>query len=184
MIEWVPASKGGKVEAVDAGNMSVRTEFDTHKADVLNVIPAQKGGMIAEKAGLTDQFGWCPVDFTTFESTIHKNIHVIGDAAIATKMPKSGNAANTQAKVCAAAVVAMLNGETPSVPTTSNTCYSLITPNHGISVTAVYTVTEKGYTPVAGAGGLSPTGEGPNFRLQEAKYARGWFANIAKDIWG
>ncbi len=184
LIEWVPASKDGRVRRVDAKAGTVHTEFETHKGAVINIIPPQTAGKIAHAASLTNQLGWCPIKFDTFESTVLDNIHVIGDASIATKMPKSGNAANTQAKVCAAAVVALLNGETPSVPTTSNTCYSLITPNYGISVTAVYRMSAKGYTPVAGAGGLSPTGEGPKFREQEARYARGWYANIAKDIWG
>ena len=184
IIEWVPASKDGKVREIDAKNKVAITEFEKHKADVLNFIPAQKAGMIASQAGLTNQTGWCPVEFQTWESTIHKGIHVIGDAAIATKMPKSGNAANTQAKVCAAAVVAMLRGGKPGTPTTSNTCYSLVTPDYGISVTAVYRQTAKGYMGVAGAGGLSPMGEGPKFRALESKYARGWYANIANDIWG
>ncbi len=184
LIEWVPASKDGRVLRVDAKAMTVHTEFESHKGDVINIIPAQTAGKIAHTAALTNQFGWCPVKFDTFESTILDNIHVLGDASIATKMPKSGNAANTQAKVCAAAVVAVLRGETPSVPTTSNTCYSLITPNYGISVTAVYRVSAKGYTPVAGAGGLSPMGEGAKFHELEARYARGWYANTAKDIWG
>ncbi|MCW8837035.1 MAG: NAD(P)/FAD-dependent oxidoreductase [Rhodospirillales bacterium] len=184
IIEWVPASKDGKVRRVDAASKTFHTEFTAHKGDVLNYIPAQKAADIAFKAGLTNQLGWCPVHFQTFESTLVKNVHVIGDASIATKMPKSGNAANTQAKVCAAAVADLLNGREPGTPTTTNTCYSLITKDYGISVTAVYKQSDKGYMPVAGAGGLSPKGEGPEFRQLEAKYARGWYANIAQDIWG
>ena len=42
---------------------------------------------------------------TTFESTLHKDIHVLGDACIAGGMPKSGFAANSQGKVTAMAVV-------------------------------------------------------------------------------
>ena len=42
---------------------------------------------------------WCEVDFLTFESTVAKNIHVLGDAIqIAPAMPKSGHMANQQAK--------------------------------------------------------------------------------------
>ena len=37
----------------------------------------------------------------TFESTVHAGIHLIGDAIIASPMPKSAFSANTQAKVCA-----------------------------------------------------------------------------------
>ena len=63
------------------------TEFDDIKVAVANIIPAQKAGAIAEVAGLTDDSGWCPVTGKTFESTIHKGIHVIGDAAIQAPLP-------------------------------------------------------------------------------------------------
>src|SRR5690606_17148673 len=89
MIEWVPLSKDGKVVSVDPAEMTVTTEFGTrHRGDVVNVIPPQWAGKIARDVGLANQTGWCPVDPVTFESTIHKNVHVIGDASIAGAMPK------------------------------------------------------------------------------------------------
>jgi hypothetical protein len=139
--------------------MSVETSFgDVVKGAVINVIPPQSAGKIALDAGLADDSGWCPVDKKTFESTIHKGIHVIGDAAIATAMPKSGYSANSQGKVAAAAVVALLNGEEPGTPAYVNTCYSIIGKDYGISVAAVYRLSEDGATiaGVEGAGGLTP----------------------------
>ena len=41
-----------------------------------------------DAAGLTNDKGWCPIDFGTLESAIHKNIHIIGDARITTGMPR------------------------------------------------------------------------------------------------
>lgn len=181
-IEWIAGDKGGQVIEVDAKNRVAITDFDKHKAAVFNFIPPQKAGAIAHSAGLTNKSGWCPVDFSTFESTIHKGIHVIGDAAIVTGMPKSGNAANSQAKACAAAVAALLKGDEPTTPMTSNTCYSLITPEHAISVTAVWTASPDGYK--KNSGGVSPMGRDATFRRLEATYARGWYANISRDIWG
>lgn len=67
MIEWVPMSEDGRAVAVDPGSMTVQTEFSEHKGDVINLIPPQRAGMIAEMAGLTDASGWCPVDPRTFE---------------------------------------------------------------------------------------------------------------------
>src|SRR6478736_8210530 len=61
-LEWVPLSKGGKVNAVDVGAMMLITDFDRYKADVANVIPPQKAGRIAEIAGAADRTGWCPID--------------------------------------------------------------------------------------------------------------------------
>ena len=50
MIKWISGSEDGKVEAVDPKNLSIVTEFDEHKGDVVNVIPPQKAGLIAELA--------------------------------------------------------------------------------------------------------------------------------------
>ncbi len=54
---------------------------------------------------------WCEVDFLTYESKA-QNIHVLGDAiASPAGMPKSGHIANQTAKVCAAAVIVLINGD-------------------------------------------------------------------------
>jgi len=180
LIEWVPQGKDGKVKRVDAKNRMVYTELGKHKADVLNVIPAQKAGNIAHSAGLTNDSGWCPVNHKTFESTIHKGIHVIGDASVASPLPKSGYAANSEAKVCAFAVVAMLKGQEPGTPSWVNTCYSLVGPRYGISVAMVYNLTAEGKVgKVKGSGGVTPN-DG-KFR-KEAAYAESWYDNIVSDI--
>ena len=73
-----------RVNRVDPETMTLYTNFDEVKADVANIIPPQAAGQIALDSGLADDSGWCPVDKKTFESTLHKGIHVIGDACIAT----------------------------------------------------------------------------------------------------
>ncbi len=184
IITWVGGAAGGKVESVDVASKTVTAEVEDFKADVLNIIPPQKAGKIAFAAGLTDDSGWCPVNKKTFESTIHAGIHVIGDAAIATKMPKSGYAANSQAKVTAAAVAALLNGKEPGTPSYVNTCYSIAGKDYGFSVAAVYRLSEDGQT-IAGvkdAGGLSPADATPEQRKREVQYALSWFDNITSDI--
>jgi sulfide dehydrogenase [flavocytochrome c] flavoprotein subunit len=183
MIEWVAGAKGGKVRGVDVKTMTVDAELDKHKGDVVNVIPPQSAGKIALATGLANESGFCPVNPNNFESTIHKGIHVIGDAAIAGALPKSGFAANSEAKMCAAAIVAELRGDQAVFPSFVNTCYSLLSPDYGISVAGVYRVTEKGITEVAGAGGVSPKAADDAFRKDEAKYALGWYASISADIW-
>ncbi|MBS1173682.1 MAG: cytochrome [Proteobacteria bacterium] len=110
MIEWVSGAAGGNVEAVDAAAMTVQAQIEQFKGDVINVIPPQKAGAIALAAGLADAKGWCPVNPQTFESTLHKDVYVIGDSCIAGEMPKSGYAANSEAKVAAAAIIAAING--------------------------------------------------------------------------
>jgi sulfide dehydrogenase [flavocytochrome c] flavoprotein chain len=96
ILEWVSLSTGGKVTSVDPGTNALVTDFEKYQANVANVIPPQKAGAIAERAGVTDASGWCPIDPVTFGSRLQANIHVIGDAAIAGAMPKSAFAANMQ----------------------------------------------------------------------------------------
>ena len=181
-VEWVSGAAGGIIEAVEPKTNTLVGEVDEYKGDVLNIIPPQKAGKIAHIAGLADDSGWCPVNQKTFESKIHKDVYVIGDACIAGKMPKSGYAANSQGKVCAAAIVAALNGNEPGEPSYVNTCYSIITPEWGISVAAVYQLVDGKIVGVKGAGGLSPMDASAKTRAIEAEFARSWFKNIASDM--
>lgn len=182
MIDYRNIDNDGVVTRVNAKAMTLHTDFGETKADVINFIPPQKAGEIAQTSGLADKSGWCPVNQKTFESMIHKGIHVIGDASIAAPMPKSGFAASTQAKVCAAAVAAMVQGKEPGQPKFVNTCYSLVAPDYGISVAMVYGYADGKIIKVKGSGGLSPTGASAEFRQREADYARGWYDSIARDI--
>jgi NADPH-dependent 2,4-dienoyl-CoA reductase/sulfur reductase-like enzyme len=184
LIEWIALSAGGKVTTVDAAAMTLTTDFATHKADVANIIPPQKAGRIAELAGVADATGWCPIDPVSFASTLQPNIHVIGDAAIAGAMPKSAFAANAQAKVCAAAVTALLAGGTPIPPKLINTCYSLVAPDYGISVAGVYHPVEGKLVDVEGAGGTSPLEAPAVARAFEAGLAAGWFRTITGEVFG
>ena len=183
MIEWVKAADtGGGVLRVDASTGTVYTEFEEYKPAVANIIPAQVAGKIAKTAGLTDDTGWCPVTGKTFESTIHKGIHVIGDSAIQAPLPKSGYAANSEAKVVAAAVVDLVNGREPGTPSWVNTCYSIVAPDDGISVAMVYNLVDGKVAKVEGAGGLTPMDSSPQERAREVQYAYSWFNNITGDI--
>jgi sulfide dehydrogenase [flavocytochrome c] flavoprotein chain len=186
LIDWIPADKGGTVSGVDANNMTVVAgEFeDKHQADVINLIPPQKAGKIAVDAGLTNESGWCPVNPKTFESTLQKHIHVIGDASMISPMPKSGYAANSQAKICAMAVVAALQGVEMGKPSYVNTCYSMISENYAVSVATVYRLEGDKIVSVKGSGGFSPMDATAEDRKREALYAHSWFKNITHDIFG
>jgi len=182
-IEWVPLSKDGKVVKVDAAARILETEFGTrHKVAVGNVIPPQKAGAIAQIAGLTDASGWVPVDPNSFAAKQAKDVYVVGDATIATPMPKSGFVANAQGKVVAAAIVNTINGKTALEASWANTCYSLIAPDYGITVAGIYRVGAKGIEEAAG--GVSPKQASPEFRALEARYALDWYKSITADTWG
>ena len=184
LLEWVPLSKGGKVNSVEPATRTLVTDFGRHKADVANIIPPQKAGRIADVAGVADRSGWCPIDPVTFESKLVPGIHVIGDAAIAGAMPKSAFAANSQAKTCAAAVVRLLAGGTPSAPKLLNTCYSLVAPDYGISVAGVYAPSGGQLADVPGSGGVSSPEAPRATRQLEAVLAEAWFRTITSEVFG
>ncbi len=184
-IDWINGANGGSIEALDADSMTVTAEIEDFEADVINIIPDQKAGHIAEVAGLTDDSGWCPVNLHTFESTLRKNIHVIGDASQAKGMPKSGYAASSEAKVCASAIVAMINGGNLESPAYVNTCYSVLSfePKDAISVAAVYKLRQDGSKIQKMSGGLTPSGDKRNaaHRAREVDYALSWYENITSN---
>jgi len=178
MIDYRP---NNEILDVDVRGKVLKLQFDNVKADVLNVVPAQRAGDIAVKTGLiTANNRWCGVDWMTCESTAVKGVHVLGDSTLsAPGMPKSGSMANQQAKVCAAAVVALLKGQPVNAdPMMMNTCYSFVSGNSAMHVTSVhrYNVAQKTITPIKGAGGVSKAASNP-----EAEYAWGWARNIWAD---
>ncbi len=185
IIEWVPFAQAGNLLSVDKGTKTVVTEFARASGDVVNVIPPQRAANIARDAGLTEDGDWCVVNQATFESAVAPGIHVLGDAAIAGAMPKSGFSAGSQGKMCAAVIAAILGGKPLPEPSFINTCYSLVAPDYGISVAAVYRLGDDGkITAVEGAGGVSPSGASTEFRQSEANYARGWYKSITSEIFG
>lgn len=185
LIEWHGQQEEAGVVKVDPGSMTVTTAFgDEIKADVLNLIPPQTAGSVAIGAGLTDEKGWCPINLGTFESKIHAGIHVLGDASDAIGMPKSGYSANSQAKVCAAAIAAMLNGQEPGTPSYVNTCYSIAGKDYAFSVAAVYRLAEDGSKIEAVSSGVTPADATAEQFRRDVAYAHSWFRNITHDIFG
>lgn len=167
-----------KVVKVDVKGMSIDNGVETVKGNVVNIIPPQKAGAIAFHAGVVgEDKKWCPVDQITFESKLVPGIHVIGDACIASPMPKSGYAANSQAKVCALNVVQLMNGKAPIPPSHVNVCYSYITDKEAITVSAVYKEAGGKTISVPNSGGVSP-----DLSELEARYGMGWIKNILTEM--
>ncbi|MDB5411897.1 MAG: Flavocytochrome c sulfide dehydrogenase flavin-binding [Rubritepida sp.] len=184
LLEYVPLSAGGRATGVDVAARAVITDFGNHEGAVVNVIPPQRAGAIAQIAGAADRSGWCPIDPVSFESKLVPRVHVIGDAAIAGAMPKSAFAANAQARVCADAIAVLLRGAAVPEPRLLNTCYSLVAPGYGISVAGVYRPAEGLLADIPGAGGTSPLDAPASFRAAEAGYAEDWFETITADAFG
>lgn len=183
-LEWRGAGDDGTVARVDAVGRSLETDFESFSAPVINVIPPQKTGFIADRAGVSDATGWCPIDPLAFESTLQDNIHVIGDATIAAPMPKSAFSANLQAKICALGVARLVSGLSPEPTVLANTCYSFTTPDEAISIAGVYSNKNNALNSIAGAGGVSPLAADKTIRVQEAAQARSWFETITAGAFG
>lgn len=97
-------------------------------------------------------------------------------------MPKSGHMANSHAKVCAAAIVAELQGmEINPHPMLTNVCMSYVDDTHVIHVASVheYQAPKKSFFTIGGSGGVSDVRSD-----LEGHYAEGWAQNIWSDILG
>jgi sulfide dehydrogenase [flavocytochrome c] flavoprotein subunit len=172
-IEWVRAKDGGAVVKLDVANKTIEAKNGTvYKYDVLNIVPPMVAGKIAQDMGLTDKTGFCPIDFATFESMIHKGVYVLGDASI-TPMPKSGASANTQAKVVALAALAALKGQAPAVPAWGNVCYALAGHEYGLFVVDVFELKEGKITNVSG----------PRYQILNASKAQNRLAALYTETW-
>jgi sulfide dehydrogenase [flavocytochrome c] flavoprotein chain len=183
ILEYRPQHKATAIDA-RAGLIKFEVQEDV-KADVLNPLPSMRAGAIAVQMGLNNMANnrWCGVDYLSFESTVHKDVHVIGDSILlAPAMPKSGHMANSHGKVAAAAIVAQLSGwDVNPAPMLTNTCYSFVDDKNVVHVASVheYVAAEKTFKTVAGSGGLS---SGPT--ELEGTYANNWARNIWADTLG
>jgi len=184
LIEWVGLSSGGVLSSVEVATRTLVTDFDKYQAAVASVIPPQKAGHAAELAGVADRTGWCPVDPMTFESRLQRNIHVIGDAAIAGAMPRSASAAHSQGLICAAAIARLIAGEKPAPPTLTSQCYSLIAPGYAISQHGTYRPVDDQYTEADGGAIVSAQDAPPATRKAEADQADVWFKTITGEVFG
>jgi sulfite dehydrogenase len=179
IIEYRPMNE---VKDVDVFAMSVKTDFDTVKGDVLNVLPPMRAADIA-KPLITANNRWCGVDWMSTQSTVNKDVYVLGDATLsAPLMPKSGHMANQHGKLAAAAILNALQGLPPNPePVINNTCYSFVADDQVVHVASVHRwdAAQKTLVTVMGSGGVSA---GPS--QLEGAYAMAWADNIWTDVLG
>lgn len=183
MIEWVPAALGGQVSSVDSKAMTITTAAgDVHRPDVANIVPAQEAGRIAQAAGLVDESGWCPIVPASMASHNQPDIYVLGDAAIASAMPKSAFAANSQAKVAAMMIRSELTGSRAFPARYRNTCWSSLAADDAVKIGGNY---EPGEETIRNVNSFaSRVGESAEERRQTRDEADLWYDNITADIFG
>jgi NADPH-dependent 2,4-dienoyl-CoA reductase/sulfur reductase-like enzyme len=178
LIDYVP---GSELQQVDVATRTVKTAFDTVKSAVLNIIPPQRAGKLAQDCGLANvERRWCEVDFVSYASTVLPRVHVIGDA-IESGLPKSAHMANAQAKICARAVVDLMLGQAPDPsPAYANTCYSYVDDKQAMHISTLYRYdAAKESMQAVGASSLSDRAS-----AQEGVDADAWARRIWDDVLG
>ena len=180
LVEWIPGDKHGGVVKVIANEMSLVTRNgDTVKADVVNVIPPQKASSIVTKAGCAVG-DWCPIIPDSFASRKVKDIFVLGDAAMARKMPKSASSANSQAQIVANAIAAQLTERKMFPPRYRNTCWSLLATNNTIKAGASYTAGKEVVEQKTSF--ISDVKEDKGVRAANFKESLKWYEEITNDM--
>jgi NADPH-dependent 2,4-dienoyl-CoA reductase/sulfur reductase-like enzyme len=182
MVEWYPPDVHGGIVGVEPDAGAVETGLDRFEGALVNVIPAQAAGGVARAAGLADDSGFCPVEAETMRSARDPSIWVLGDAAIAGDMPKSAFAANSQAKVAAAAIRAELLGARAFPARYANTCWSLLAPEDGVKIGAVFAPAEGRIA--AQTSFVSAVDDDAARRRANVREAAGWYEAIIADAFG
>jgi len=180
IIDYRP---GTNIESVNSDHRIAETEVDAIQANVLNIIPNQRAINLLIENGLTDNQNWAPVDPITYESLIPEfsGVYVIGDTQ-ATGQPKSGHIANSQAKICADAVIRSLykldthHQERVENITTNSACYSPITYDEASWLTANFA-----YDQSTSAMELVHIGEAKNWNKENYKQMYTWASNLFND---
>jgi sulfide dehydrogenase [flavocytochrome c] flavoprotein chain len=150
IIEYVPnhsvVSVSGTTQfATKSITVTNGTFSRTETCHLLNVIPNQIAPKLLFDAGLIDKANgkqWAGVHLDTYQSLFNPHIYVIGDAHDSNQ-PKAGHIANSEAKVCADAILRTLGLLPPRVmpdeaPVTNSACYSPITATTASFLTAGY----------------------------------------------
>lgn len=196
IISWESATVVNEIIIPDSGKKTIQTDTEEITADVVTYIPTMKASKFAYDAGLIETAStvfdlekrWAPINQETFESTMtgKEGIYVIGDSC-QTNLPKSGYAANSEAKACAMAIVSKIKGITP-IPETiiTNGCYSFVGNEYAISIFQKFKLEEDktGYALVPQTRGTSPLDADALWRKKEAEQGHAWYANFRRDCFG
>ena len=179
MIDWIDPDTHGGIKSINASSMEIETDLDTFKADAASVVPAQSAGSIAMAAGVSDG-DWCPVNPSNMTAKADPNIYVLGDASVASSMPKSGFSANSQAKVAANHIRGELTGSRVYEARYANTCWSLVATDDGIKVGANYSAGPEKIDVVSKF--VSQGNESADVRKATYQESIGWYEGITTDM--
>lgn len=172
------------VVKVDPGTGEVTTKSGRkERAAVANIIPAQKAGGIAEKAGCNEG-DWCPINPENFTSPKVKDVYVVGDAAISADMPKSAFTASSQGAFVAADIVADLAQKPREKGKYRNTCWSMVAPDNSAKIGGDYVPgvkDGKAFLEVKEPF-VSKPGESADLRRETFNESAAWYETFTNDL--
>ncbi len=164
------------VTNITSGKVVSVSGYGDIAAQVVNFIPDQQApAIVRDTVGGT----WGAVDPVSYASTTTANVHIIGDSQ-ATSQPKAGHIANSEAKVCADAIVRSLMPAPMlayAYPMTNSACFTPINSNQAAWISAVYKyngsaiVTEK-------------VGNSPTYNEENHELMFDWANNLFSDTFG
>ncbi|SIS49368.1 FAD-dependent oxidoreductase [Phaeovulum vinaykumarii] len=186
MIERLGPDMGADILELSVGAHQVIVDGMEEGYDLLNVIPPQQAGAIAQAAGVVDASGWAPVDPASLRARLNPEIFVLGDAGQPGAIPKSASAAVSGAAIAAAALAGDLLGQTgPAAgprPGYDSTCYSALAEADSVFEISAYAPRDGTLTRTRHA--LSQMHESRETRARNWAEAFAWHAGIAARIFG
>jgi NADPH-dependent 2,4-dienoyl-CoA reductase/sulfur reductase-like enzyme len=188
IVSYVPDATLRSVSLDSAGMRTVKTTRGDFKGGVANILPPHQAPDSVMNSGLVPAGSlWAPVDPLTYESTLFPGVHVIGDSQ-GTAQPKSGHMANSQAKVCADAIVRLSQGFDPLADpdrtanvTTNSACYSPITYSEASWLTANFRYDTDPTSATYGKMKLVQLGEAAQWNSGNYEDMFQWASNLFSD---
>jgi hypothetical protein len=178
MIDYLP---NNRPRSLDVRKMTITTEYDDVRADVLNVVPPMRAAEVCGLAGVRagpdgKDAPWCSVDPRSLESTLARNVHILGDSAL-TPYPKSASTANNAGKMCAYALSEQFAGRpVDPAPVLTDTCYSASTDTTAFHMATVYRWNAEKQAMLA-----EPNAHGVSRQESELEYH--YMESWAKNLW-
>jgi len=135
-IEYYPSAN---IKSIDVAGRKILTEiYGEITFDDGTIYPVCRAGDIVFKAGLVKKGErWPTIDPTRYNAIGDDRVYVTGDSRNQ-PLPKSGNAANTEAKYVAKLILARIANKEIDYIAPSNICYSAVAPNQAIWISATY----------------------------------------------
>ena len=129
---------GATIKDIDVATKTIKTDKGEVRFDFGSIIPPMRAPRFLEEIGLIyGREKWVRVNPMTFETKV-RNVFVIGDSC-ESYLPKSGYAANSQAKVVAKIVADRIRGKKPSGELIQHgICYAMVNMKSAIMVEVEY----------------------------------------------